>query len=55
MCDFAKQTFENTRLPRNKKIFDDVVKRARADFFNQKIHNMTVSKKLWEGVRWTGP
>ena len=55
LCDFTKQTYENTRLPRDKKIFDDVVRRTCTDFFNQKIHNMTVSKKLWEGVRWMGP
>ena len=55
LCDFAKQTYENTRLPRDKKIFDDVVRCTHTDFFNQKIHNMTVSKKPWEGVRWTGP
>ena len=46
LCDFAKQTYKNMRLPRDKKIFDDVVRCAHTDFFNQKIHNLDMLNHL---------
>ena len=37
------------------KVFRDVTARARKDFFDRKIQNMTAAKRPWEGMRWIGP
>ena len=45
----------NTRSSDDHKIFQDVTARARKDFFDRKIQNMTATKRPWEGMRWIGP
>ena len=52
-CQQAKDLFLAYRTRENQKIYDSVTKRARTDFFNRKIDQMTANDSPWEGVRWT--
>ncbi|KAF8664623.1 hypothetical protein AX14_006712 [Amanita brunnescens Koide BX004] len=54
-CQQAKDAFLAHRTRENQKIYDSVTKRARTDFFNRKIDQMTANDSPWEGVRWTKP
>ncbi|KAF8677802.1 hypothetical protein AX14_004794 [Amanita brunnescens Koide BX004] len=54
-CQQAKDAFLASRTRENQKIYDSATKRARTDFFNRKIDQMTANDSPWEGVRWTKP
>ena len=54
-CQQAKDAFLAYWTRENQKIYDSVTKRARIDFFNRKLDQMTANDSPWEGVRWTKP
>ncbi|KAF8675299.1 hypothetical protein AX14_005147, partial [Amanita brunnescens Koide BX004] len=54
-CQQAKDAFLAHRTRENQKTYDSITKRARTDFFNRKIDQMTANDSPWEGVRWTKP
>ena len=54
-CQQAKDTFLACRTCENQRLYDAATKRARTDFFNHKIDQMTANDSPWEGVRWTKP
>ncbi|KAF8718609.1 hypothetical protein AX14_011709, partial [Amanita brunnescens Koide BX004] len=54
-CQNAKDTFLACRTRSNQRLYDAATKKARTDFFNRKIDQMTANDSPWEGVRWTKP
>ncbi|KAF8668223.1 hypothetical protein AX14_006194 [Amanita brunnescens Koide BX004] len=54
-CQQTKDAFLADRTRENQRIYDSATKRARTDFFNRKIDQMTANDSPWEGVRWTKP
>ncbi|KAF8673940.1 hypothetical protein AX14_005289 [Amanita brunnescens Koide BX004] len=54
-CQNAKDAFLACRTRENQRLYDAATKKARTDFFNKKIDQMTANDSPWEGVRWTKP
>ena len=54
-CQQAKDAFLACRTRENQRLYNAATKRARTDFFNRKIDQMTANDSLWEGIRWTKP
>ncbi|KAF8718447.1 hypothetical protein AX14_011825, partial [Amanita brunnescens Koide BX004] len=54
-CQNAKDAFLTCRTRANQRLYDAATKKARTDFFNRKIDQMTANDSPWEGVRWTKP
>ena len=54
-CKLAKHVYEHTRNSNDHKIYLNTTTAARKDFFDQKIQNMTSTRRPWEGMRWIGP
>jgi hypothetical protein len=53
-CELAKAVFEHTCNERDHKIYLDTTDATRKAFFDQKIVEMTRTRRPWEGMRWTG-
>ena len=54
-CELAKHIYEHTRNSDDHKIYLNTTTAARKDFFDQKIQNMTSTRRPWEGMKWIGP
>ncbi|KAF8697670.1 hypothetical protein AX14_001310 [Amanita brunnescens Koide BX004] len=54
-CQHAKDLYLEARTRDNLKAYNAATKKARADFFNRKIDQMTANDSPWGGVRWTKP
>ena len=54
-CQNAKDAFLACRTRENQRLYDAATKKARTEFFNKKIDQMTANDSPWEGVRWTKP
>ncbi|KAF8682074.1 hypothetical protein AX14_004418 [Amanita brunnescens Koide BX004] len=54
-CQQAKDAFLACRTRENQRLYNAATKRARTDFFNRKIDQMTANDSPWEGIRWTKP
>ena len=54
-CELTKHVYEHTRSNEDRKVYLDITAKVRKTFFDQKIQNMTATRRPWEGMRWIGP